>query len=331
MSAGGNGAPGQVKITCSQNAPPNAPAISGPTSGFTKTLYPYTFTSTDSDSDTLRYGIDWNDDDTVDEWAPALGYVSSGTAGSTTHSWNSSNTQTFQALAEDSQGNRSGWSPYSVNMSPNAPTVLLTASSDRVTNGQSSTLTWSSANATACTGTNFSTGGATTNTSPGVSVSPTQTTTYTVTCTGQGNQEASDSKTVTYTCTSVNQCSGSNVVNSCTGAIVQNCTYQCGGGACISPPAMQVIGALEARPSLVLEGDTTHLFWNIDNADASTCSVTDSHNVTVSTGAASSGEDGIETAPIESQTVFTLTCTGEDGQLFTDTTTVSVVPVFLEN
>ncbi|MEK7156339.1 MAG: hypothetical protein AAB790_00855 [Patescibacteria group bacterium] len=241
-AGGSNGTPasdgsnGSVTITCSQNSAPTTPVIAGPTSGFTKTNYTYTFRSTDPDSDTIRYAVDWDDNGSIDEYVPALGYVSSGTTGSAVHSWNSSNTQTFKALAQDSLGNTSGWASYTVNMSPNAPTVLLTAAPSSITNGQSSTLTWSSTNANSCTGTNFSTGGATQNTSPGVSVSPVVTTTYTVTCTGAGGT-VSDSEIVTYTCTATNICSGQNVVNSCTGAIVQACSYQCGGGACIPPPA----------------------------------------------------------------------------------------------
>ena len=43
----------------------------------------------------------------------------------------------------------------------NTPTATLTASPSSVTSGSASTLTWSSTNATSCTGTGFSTGGAT--------------------------------------------------------------------------------------------------------------------------------------------------------------------------
>lgn len=60
----------------------------------------------------------------------------------------------------------------------------LAANPTSITSGQSSTLTWSSTNASSCVGSQdigsgFSTGGATSGTA---SVSPTQTTTYTVTC-----------------------------------------------------------------------------------------------------------------------------------------------------
>ncbi len=348
QSAGGNGAPGQVKIICFQNSPPTTPVVTGPTSGFTKTDYTYTFQSTDPDSDTIRYGIDWDGNGSIDEYAPALGYVSSGTSGSAVHSWNSSNTQTFKALAQDSLGNTSGWVSYTVNMSPNAPTVLLTATPDSIGSGESSTLTWSSENATSCTGTNFSTSGATTNTSPGVSVSPTQTTTYTVTCTGEGNQEASDSKTVTYTCTPVNQCSGQNVVNSCTGVVVQSCAYQCGAGACIPPPApvpnptgsgpASLTGHLQVRPPLVIMGDRTRVFWNISNVESCTATgdntPADSWTVAgtlANNWTSASDPAGEQSAQITQRTTYTLSCTPFSGQSFTpENASVNVAPVFRE-
>jgi hypothetical protein len=61
------------------------------------------------------------------------------------------------------------------------PTATLTANPTLISNGQSSTLTWSSTNATSCTGTNFSTGNAT---SGSAIVSPSATTTYSISCTG---------------------------------------------------------------------------------------------------------------------------------------------------
>ncbi len=71
-----------------------------------------------------------------------------------------------------------------------APTVALSASPTSITNGQSSTLTWSSRNVTSCTGTGFTASG----TSGSASVSPMQTTTYSITCTGAvGPTEASAS------------------------------------------------------------------------------------------------------------------------------------------
>lgn len=76
---------------------------------------------------------------------------------------------------------------------PNAPTANITATPGAIISGDSSSLSWSSTNTTSCTGTNFSTGGAT---SGSLVVSPTTTTTYSVSCSGPGGT-ATDSDTVT--------------------------------------------------------------------------------------------------------------------------------------
>jgi hypothetical protein len=62
-----------------------------------------------------------------------------------------------------------------------SPTASLSANPTTITSGGSSTLTWSSTNATSCTGTGFSTGNAISGTTP---VSPAATTTYSVNCSG---------------------------------------------------------------------------------------------------------------------------------------------------
>ncbi len=76
-----------------------------------------------------------------------------------------------------------------------APTASLTALPTTISLGNSSTLTWSSTNATSCTGTNFSTSGTT---SGSTSVSPTVTTVYGLSCTGTGGT-ATANATVTVT------------------------------------------------------------------------------------------------------------------------------------
>jgi hypothetical protein len=84
----------------------------------------------------------------------------------------------------------------SAQTSPAAPTVTFSASPTSIPNGQSSTLAWSSANATACSGTGkgFSPSGA----SGSLAVSPGVTTTYGITCTGAGGS-ASQSVAVAVT------------------------------------------------------------------------------------------------------------------------------------
>ncbi|MHB1163220.1 MAG: hypothetical protein ACYCZZ_01700 [Minisyncoccota bacterium] len=69
------------------------------------------------------------------------------------------------------------------------PTAILLANGAAgvtILSGQPVKLTWSSTNATSCTGIGFSTGGATSNLAPGVSVSPLVTSSYQVRCDGLG-------------------------------------------------------------------------------------------------------------------------------------------------
>src|SRR5580658_3558506 len=65
-------------------------------------------------------------------------------------------------------------------VSPTAPTLVFGANPRSIASGASSTLSWSSTNATGCKGTGFSPSGV----SGSVSVSPTTSTTYSMTCTG---------------------------------------------------------------------------------------------------------------------------------------------------
>ena len=76
---------------------------------------------------------------------------------------------------------------------PTTPTAGIIAVPSAIDTGGSSSLSWSSTYATSCTGTNFSTGGAT---SGSLIVSPSESTVYSVTCT-DGTQSASSNASVT--------------------------------------------------------------------------------------------------------------------------------------
>lgn len=109
------------------NAAPSAPVISGPTSGNANTSYTFSVNSTDPQGNQIRYGIDWTEpaDGVADVWLPAgVNYVNSGTSQSTTHSWSSSGTHTFRALAQDAPGLNSSWSSYSFTVSSCTPTYF---------------------------------------------------------------------------------------------------------------------------------------------------------------------------------------------------------------
>ena len=87
---------------------------------------------------------------------------------------------------------------YSLAIVPAAPTVTLTASPTTVASGAISTLTWTTTNATSCTGSGTGFTGDQATGSGSLAVSVTATTTFMLTCTGDGGT-ASQSVTVTAT------------------------------------------------------------------------------------------------------------------------------------
>lgn len=101
-------------IAVSPNAPPNAPTITG-LGGEVGASLPFTFTATDPDGDQIRYGIDWDNSGTVDEWLPPLpGLVNSGVTRSVNHQWATAGPKTFKARTQDSNSTNSGWTTHTV-------------------------------------------------------------------------------------------------------------------------------------------------------------------------------------------------------------------------
>lgn len=92
------------------NTPPTAPTVT-PASPKGGANNPITLSavSSDADDDTLRYGFDWDNNGTVDEFAPSTGFVPSGISQSLSHSWPSDGTYTIQVRAEDNRGMFSSW------------------------------------------------------------------------------------------------------------------------------------------------------------------------------------------------------------------------------
>ncbi len=101
------------------NRAPNAPSLSGPTNGNINTIYQYATQATDPDGDTVRYGLDWDNNGVVDQWTAS--YVASGTSVNTGHQWISPGTYTIRALAQDAAGATSGWSS-ALTVTINTPT-----------------------------------------------------------------------------------------------------------------------------------------------------------------------------------------------------------------
>ncbi len=149
-----NGGTNTASNACSATkaTPPNAPVVTGPSTGNTGTLYTFSATATDAGNSQIRYGFDWNNDGTADTWMPADGsYVNSGTAQSASYSWTTSGTpKTFQVLAQDTAGLNSSWGSGSITIS-NYPTITsFTVAPTSVSPGGSVTLTWTSLHDNSC-------------------------------------------------------------------------------------------------------------------------------------------------------------------------------------
>jgi hypothetical protein len=99
-------------FTTQVNQPPLAPMIHGPPHGKVGQLYTYTFNSTDPDTDTVYYYIDWGDNGTSG-W---IGPYASGTIVPQSHTWMNKETYLIKAKAKDIHGNESNWSTLQVKM-----------------------------------------------------------------------------------------------------------------------------------------------------------------------------------------------------------------------
>jgi hypothetical protein len=124
------------------------------------------------------------------------------------------------------------------------------------------------------------------------------------------------------------------VVNSCTGAIIDNCPargmgWTCSGGSCIPPAAPGV--DLVVAPLLVRQGSPVNVSWTSSNVIS--CTVVGSNSDGTgsnSTGVWNTTTGNKPSSNIQAQTVYTLTCLGLDGSNATDAATVNVVPSWCE-
>lgn len=121
-------------IVNNNNEAPNIPVIiDAPTTGHTEQVCTFTVQSTDPDNDNVRYGFDWNNDNTIDGWTPMH---SSGESVSISHSWpyGSAGTYDVRVIAEDSLGEQSQFSPATEITIEKSDTTPPTVSIDQPTN-----------------------------------------------------------------------------------------------------------------------------------------------------------------------------------------------------
>lgn len=99
--------------------PPTTPTLTSNGACVAGTPHTVTFSSTDENGDNLRYGIDWNSDESIDQWVPPTGYVPSGTAQTASRTYATAGTKTVQVLAQDEGGLTSPWATTSFSCAEN--------------------------------------------------------------------------------------------------------------------------------------------------------------------------------------------------------------------
>jgi len=99
-----------LTVMITDNQPPNAPTITGPSQGKPGNQYLYNFVTADPQTQNIYYFIDWGDNTTSDWLGPYL----SGTEIHVTHSWTTRGTYTVKAKAKDILTAESDWGVLSV-------------------------------------------------------------------------------------------------------------------------------------------------------------------------------------------------------------------------
>ncbi len=119
----------------------------------------------------------------------------------------------------------------------------------------------------------------------------------------------------------------------CVDSFSATCAWGCINGQCL--PAPEGLLSIRALPSLVRSGEVTTVTWTAE--DVQSCTI-DENNPNINdawSGATIGCADGVcsgshESGSIAQQTRYTLRCTGLDDEMYTDTATVNILPVFKE-
>lgn len=205
-------------------------------------------------------------------------------------------TSCIQITNSDWVARRDGGTEMCASDRSSIPTATLTASKTDLRQGESFALTWSSNNATACTGTGFSTGGAT---SGSLTLRPADDTSYSVVCTKQSLIWAKTSGPTTTNLSGSCSPTGLTQTGACpaqegTGCATLNSactttfrdpdagfcrttrtTYQCQGQtqsatASASVTVRDVSVTLTSNPGTVASGGSATLSWNVTGATTCT-------------------------------------------------------------
>ena len=100
-------------------AGPSKPSVSSGSSGACTvgTTFTVSFSSTDPNGHQLKYGVDWDDDGSLDQWVPPSGYVPSGTSQSASRTYAIAGQKTVRVMTQNDQGASSPWTSHTFNCS----------------------------------------------------------------------------------------------------------------------------------------------------------------------------------------------------------------------
>jgi hypothetical protein len=173
-------------------------------------------------------------------------------------------------------------------VSVSLPTVSISASPTVVTSGNSSTITWSSTNATTCTASGAWSG--TRATSGSLTVSPTTDSVYSLTCSGLGGSSSLQSVSINVTAT--------------------DSTGNTGGTTNTNPSLV-----ISASPTTINSGESSTITWSSNVY--TTCSA--------SSWTSSIGTSGSQVVSPTATTKYTITCLGDGLTAYSASVTVNVV------
>jgi hypothetical protein len=94
------------------NETPTAPVVAPTVTNATCIVgepYSLSMTSTDPQAEDIRYGVNWDNNSSVDEFVPGSGYVPSGTTRTATRTFATPGTKTVKVLTQNTKGLTSGW------------------------------------------------------------------------------------------------------------------------------------------------------------------------------------------------------------------------------
>ncbi len=236
------------------------------------------------------------------------------------------------------------------------PTVTLIANPPSVASGASSTLSWTSTNATACAASGGWSGAQTVSGSQSTGAL-TVTTAYSLSCTGPGGTGTATTSvafnpaptvtlsaaptavasgaasTLTWSSTNATACTATGgwtgalaaTGSQSTGALTANTSFSltctgAGGTSAAATAQVNVVptATLTANPTSVASGAASTLTWS--SANATSCTASGSWSGALATSGSRS------TGPVATNSSFSLTCAGTGGTSATATVQVNVVP-----